>query len=68
MLDLKEDKCVNIESYLQKAQLLEKENRVKDAIAIYQQAIEPQVRLALAYSKQSHWQQAIYRKLFSILF
>ena len=40
MLDLKEDKLVNLESYLQKAQLLEKENRVKDAIAIYRAAIE----------------------------
>ncbi len=40
MLDLKEDKLVNVESYLQKAQLLEKEHRVKDAIAIYQKAVE----------------------------
>ena len=34
------NKLVSVELYLQKAQLLEKESRIKDVIAVYQEAIE----------------------------
>ena len=35
-----ENKLVGVELYLHKAQLLEKENIIQDAIAVYREAIE----------------------------